>query len=337
MSWTSDKLLGFDLESTSPLPSEARPVSFALIHFDFGTVAKARTGLINPGVPIPEDTTAIHGISDEMVQERGGDLQRSVEGIVGALVEADVAGIPVVGMNLRYDLTVIDRLFREFNGGEGLYDIGWEGNVIDALVLDRAMDKYRKGKRNLTALCAHYGVTLTDAHSAAADTIASVEVVLAIASKYPEIAEAHPTELHISQVAWHRDWAEHFSEYRVGKGDSPLSPDEMEWPLPGGPQSLSDPPEAESPTQTVSAPPASVQPVPRTYPPESDPELATFDPQMLHATRLMVASFKAEEVDRILAERHVTADGEIAFRRDVLVRVLARARHEGDESALAMF
>ena len=231
MSWADGPMLGFDLETDSPVPTEARPVQFALIDLDFRQVTKERTGLINPERPIPPETTAIHHITDADVEERGGDLERSIDGIVGKLLEASLAAIPLVGANLKFDLTVIDTCHRLFNDGTGLEDLGWEGLVIDVLVIDRAMDRYRKGSRKLSALCTHYGVTQTDAHTAGGDVLAAAAVAWALADANPDLADMDLEELHASQVTWHREWVEHYSEYRVGKGEPPLESREFYWPL----------------------------------------------------------------------------------------------------------
>jgi DNA polymerase-3 subunit epsilon len=230
MTWANGRLVGFDLETTSPNPREAKPVSFALAFFEGRELTQGRAGLINPGVPIPPETTDIHGITDEMAQERGGDLQRSVEGLAAELVAASLTGMPVVGCNLRYDLTVIDTL-TQATTGESLWEMGWCGPAVDVLVIDRGVDKYRKGKRTLTALAAHYGVALLDAHSASADTTAAVLIAQALADKYPEVGKASLPELHLKQKKWHREWAEHYSEYRVKRGDEPLPESELEWPF----------------------------------------------------------------------------------------------------------
>jgi DNA polymerase-3 subunit epsilon len=232
MSWIEGKMLGFDLEATGPDPLTAVPVSFALVDVDFGQMGKMRHGLINPGMPIPPDSTKIHGITDEMVRERGGDLDRSVLGITEMLVKAAEQEIPVTGMNLRYDLTVIDRLLRE-SGGVGLREHGWDGYVLDIMVLDRGLDRYRKGRRTLSALCDHYGVEHGGAHAAIEDVIASIKVLAEISKRYPDIRQMDLQQLYEEQQEWHRDWAEHFSEYRVSQGDAPLPPAEHDWPLLG--------------------------------------------------------------------------------------------------------
>ena len=64
--------------------------------------------------------------------------------------------------------------------------------VLDPRVLDRHLDRYRKGRRTLTDLCAHYGVTLEGAHDAAADALAALEVVRALGRRFSHTAGAHP-------------------------------------------------------------------------------------------------------------------------------------------------
>ncbi len=58
------------------------------------------------------------------------------------------------------------------------------------------MDRYRRGKRNLEAVCAEYGVVLDGAHEAAADAQAAVLVACAIAERHRAVAALSPGELH---------------------------------------------------------------------------------------------------------------------------------------------
>ena len=229
MTWTTGPLLGIDLETTSPLPTEALPVSFALVNFDEGKVTGVRHALVNPGVPIPPEATAIHGITDADVQARGGGLEATAHGLLGSLLMASQSGRPVVGMNIRYDLGVLDALLRRLEGA-GLAELGFEGDLIDPLVLDRHCDRFRRGSRKLPNLCETYRVRLDDAHTAAADTVATVQVTLAIAQRYPEVAKAPAHDLYLLQRQWHREWAENYSEYLVNQGKDALPPAELEWP-----------------------------------------------------------------------------------------------------------
>lgn len=65
-------------------------------------------------------------------------------------------------MNARYDLSLLDRECRRY-AVESISELLGDAPapVIDPLVIDKHVDKYRKGKRALHALCAHYGVSST--------------------------------------------------------------------------------------------------------------------------------------------------------------------------------
>ncbi len=231
MTWAEGPALGFDLETTGPDPTTALPVSFALVWFNGGEITKRRYGLVDPGIEIPAETVAIHGITTEMVRERGGSLEKSVIGIAGEILAAGFAETPVIGCNLVYDLTVIDTCLRSFADGEGLTEIGWQGHAVDCLVLDRHVDRYRKGPRKLTDLCVQYGIALSDAHHAGADAEAAARVSFAIAGTYPEIGNADLDLLHHLQIGWQREWAREFSEYRVKRGEPALDEHEGDWPI----------------------------------------------------------------------------------------------------------
>ena len=234
MTWHDDKMLGLDLETTGPNPYEALPVSFALMPFPGPggeTTTRGRTGLVKPGVPIPSEATKVHGITDEMVAERGGDLFRFTEGVLGYLLDATRDGVPLVGMNLRYDLTVIDQLCRRFMR-HGLVELGWEGLVLDALVLDRHVDRYRKGSRKLPDLLEHYVPgSRMEAHNPAADVHAAYAIVLAITDRYAELRALDITEVHVIEQQAHHEWAVSYNKYLVEKGQDPLADTEYGWPL----------------------------------------------------------------------------------------------------------
>ena len=103
------------------------------------------------------------------------------------------------------------------------------GPVIDPLVLDRALDRYRRGSRKLTAACAHYGVRLDGAHDATFDALAAARVAWRIAQQYPDIAALHLDDLMTLQAGMHLEWATHFQAYLRGKGSTEVI--ETAWPL----------------------------------------------------------------------------------------------------------
>ena len=232
MNWSDSKLIGFDLETTGPDPMTARPVQFAFAWYNHRAVTQARHGLINPEMPIPPDSTAVHGITDADVAERGGNYTRSLDGILRTLLEASVNRTVLVGMNMSYDLTVIDQCVRAVDG-KGLRDHGWDGLCFDVLVADKHVDRYRKGSRKLSALAEVYGVEHHGAHTAMGDVLASVQVAFALSDRYTEISGATPEELHVLQRGWRREQSRSFSEYRVAKGEPALDESDGDWPIRG--------------------------------------------------------------------------------------------------------
>jgi DNA polymerase-3 subunit epsilon len=115
----------------------------------------------------------------------------------------------------------------------GLPERGFVAPVIDVLVLDRHVDRYRQGKRTLVELCATYGVVIDHAHDAVADAVAAMRVLGAICERYPEITGMSPADLHRAQVDWHLEWATSYDEWRRDRGMSPLDPRDFRWPFPG--------------------------------------------------------------------------------------------------------
>ena len=103
---------------------------------------------------------------------------------LAALADAAGRGLPIVAYNAAYDLTLLEREAARY----GIAPLPGPGPVIDPLVIDKAVDRYRRGKRTLTAAAEHYGVALPNAHDAGADAVAAGRVAQAIARAYPELA-----------------------------------------------------------------------------------------------------------------------------------------------------
>lgn len=230
-SWHLGQVLGFDLETTGVDRFTDVPVSFALVVAEAGEVVHRRTSLVDPGRAIPEGAVAIHGITNERARAEGRPLDESVEMLADVLVAAGERGIPVVGMKLDYDLTIIDVQCRRLDG-RGLADRGFARPVIDVLVLDRHYDRYRRGSRTLSALCAHYGVEIANAHDAVADAEATIRVLTSMCARYPEMCARTPAELHHAQTGWHRQWATSYDTWRRSKSMAGLEARDFDWPLP---------------------------------------------------------------------------------------------------------
>jgi DNA polymerase III subunit epsilon len=231
-SWSMRELLGFDLETTDTNPRTARPVSFAFVRTAADQVLFAQRELVDPGIKIPRGASAVHGITNRIINEQGGSvLDDAVTEIRTTLLASAAGGVPVVGMNIAYDLTIIDTLARQIDGA-GLVESGWAGPVVDVLVIDRALDTYRKGPRTLAALAETYDVPITTSHDAYADALASIDVFRAIVRRFPEAFEdLDAAQLHRAQVRWHREWADGYSAWLVSQGRRPLADAQFEWPL----------------------------------------------------------------------------------------------------------
>lgn len=108
-------------------------------------------------------------------------------------------------MNAPFDLTLLDRELKRHRASS---PAGCPGNtppcVLDPRVLDKHLDRYRKGRRTLTDLCELYGVVLNGAHDAAADAAASLELVRAVGRRFAtRLERLTPAEPHALHAVWH--------------------------------------------------------------------------------------------------------------------------------------
>lgn len=231
MGWRHGPMLGFDTETTGVDVDHDRIVSAALVRRD-GSGTHVRTWLLDPGVEIPEAASAIHGISTQRARDEGMDPRIALEQIAEELAAAFGAGVPVVAYNAAFDLCLLDAELRR-HGLPTLPDRLFRAArpVIDPLVLDRAEDRYRPGKRKLGDLCGLYGVVESGSlHSADVDVVATLDVLDALLSRFPHLADLSLDALHDRQVAAHRAWATEFNAWRADRGlDGPGA--SATWPV----------------------------------------------------------------------------------------------------------
>ncbi len=228
--WTTREVLGFDFETTGIDRFNDVPVSYALVTVVASEVVSIDAGLIDPGRDIPEDASNVHGISTERARAEGLPLREAMSKVADAVLAASARGVPLVGMRLDYDLTILDTQCTNLFG-QSLVARGWNGPVLDASVVDRHLDRYRPGRRTLGALCELYGIDIGNAHDASADAIASINVLIAMFARYGELRHAEPAILHETQKQWHQQWAVNFDEWRKSEGMEPLDPRDHVWPV----------------------------------------------------------------------------------------------------------
>lgn len=232
MAWYQELLIGFDLETTGTDPREARIVTGAVIEVRDGQVLGHREWLADPGVEIPADAVAVHGISNERAAAEGAPADQVADAIANVLTAYWRTGVPVVAYNAAFDLTLLSAELRR-HGLPSLSDrLGGldPAPVVDPYTVDRSVDRYRRGKRNLEAVCAEYGVPLESAHDASADALAAARLACAIAVRHPKVASLGPAELHRRQIEWYAEWAADFQSFLRRKGDTDAVVDGA-WPM----------------------------------------------------------------------------------------------------------
>ncbi len=194
-----------DTETSSPDPATAFLVSAALTDGRGG----ARTWLVDPGEKeIPAGAVAVHGVTTERARAEGRPAAECLEEITGALAEHLGRGHGLVVFNAPFDLTLLDAERRRHGLSPLAAALGRPpGPIVDPLVIDRAVEPYRRGRRTLGILCEYYGVPVTDAHTAEGDARATLALAVEIGARRPETAALLLPELHRRQVEWALEYA----------------------------------------------------------------------------------------------------------------------------------
>lgn len=133
-----------------------------------GTWIEWKSWIINPGVEIPQGAIDVHGITNEKAQAMGTDPEDTIFSILQAIDIYDRKGIPLAAYNAAFDFTILKSEAERY---------GWDFRaprfILDGYVIDKKLDPYRKGKRQLAVTAAHYGFNMTNAHDAQADCLAA--------------------------------------------------------------------------------------------------------------------------------------------------------------------
>jgi DNA polymerase III subunit epsilon len=238
MTWAPGPWLGVDTESSGVDPLTARIVTACVAYRSESDSGWTRAWLADAGHElIPEQATAIHGVTTERAHAEGQPVSDVAEEVRELLVKAWENGVPVVAMNAAYDLSLLNaELVRA-----GHRELSIDGPVLDPFVLDKMADQYRRGSRRLPDLCAHYNVAHTaaapgedrdaaaGAHDATADALAAVRVLWRIGQKYPDLAALSAQELHELQITAKAEQALSLTGYwrSIGKGETA----DGDWPI----------------------------------------------------------------------------------------------------------
>ncbi len=167
-------IIFFDLETTGVDVSKDRIVEICYIKVWPNGNEVSRTMRINPGIHIPEQSSAVHGIKDEDVKDCPlfKDVAKDIAN--------DFMGCDIAGFNSnRFDLPM---LAEEFLRAQVDIDLT-RHRAIDVQVIYHKLEQ-----RTLSAAYKFYcGAELVNAHSALADTRATYEILKAQLDHYPEV------------------------------------------------------------------------------------------------------------------------------------------------------
>ncbi len=167
-------LIVFDIEATGISPRADRIIELAAIRIDPTGEETEGYWLLNPEMPIPEESIAIHGITDDIVKDCPTFKQKALE-ILTFFGEADLAGFNAG----RFDIPM---LAEEFARAEIVFDAD-RRRLLDAQRIFHA-----KEPRDLSAALRFYcGEEHTDAHGAEADVRATLNVILGQFKRYADL------------------------------------------------------------------------------------------------------------------------------------------------------
>ena len=163
-----------DLESTGAAPYRDRIIEVAVIKVSPDGRKATFYRRVHPGIPIPQESFEIHGISDEDVA-REPEFRRIAPALAEFLQDCDLAGFNIQMFDVPMLRTEFERADVEFSMAGR--------RVIDAKTIYHAMEP-----RNLSAAHQFYcGEEFDDAHSAAADTLATYRVLIGQLRRYADL------------------------------------------------------------------------------------------------------------------------------------------------------
>ncbi|MBU2939499.1 3'-5' exonuclease [Lacinutrix sp. C3R15] len=164
----------FDLETTGVNISKDRIVEIAILKVYPDGKEESKTWLVNPEMPIPAEVTAIHGISDKDVADKPTFKELAKE-INTVIKDSDLGGFN----SNRFDIPLL---------AEEMLRAGVDFDMKNRVSVDVQTIFHKMEQRTLVAAYKFYcDKDLTDAHSAAADTNATFEVLKAQIEKYDSL------------------------------------------------------------------------------------------------------------------------------------------------------
>ncbi len=178
-----DNLIVLDLETTGTNVNEDRIVQIAVMHIKNNVeIVIAKSTIINPTIPIPEQATKIHGITDEMVKD-APKFSQIAKALLELIKDHDVLGYNSITFDVPMLLAEFERCGLE-----------WDTTKINLL---DACNIYKiKEARTLSDAVRFYCDRDHDqAHDALIDARATFEVFRSQQEKYADISQMNASEI----------------------------------------------------------------------------------------------------------------------------------------------
>lgn len=167
-------IIFFDLETTGVDVTHDRIVEISMIKVLPSGEEIEKTRRVNPGIPIPAEATAVHHITDADVANEPS-FRQIAKSLANEMVGCDIAGFN----SNRFDIPMLDQEFQR---------AGVKFDFTKARFVDVQTIFHKKEQRTLVAAYRFYcGKELDGAHSANADTRATLEVLKSQLDRYDDL------------------------------------------------------------------------------------------------------------------------------------------------------
>jgi DNA polymerase-3 subunit epsilon len=164
----------FDLETTGINVAKDRIVEIAVLKVFPNGNKESKTWLVNPEMPIPKEVIAVHGITDEKVANEP-NFKALAHQVYALIKDADLGGFN----SDRFDIPLL---------AEEMLRAGIDFDMKNRVSVDVQTIFHKMEKRTLGAAYQFYcQKKLENAHAAAADTLATYEVLLAQLDRYDSL------------------------------------------------------------------------------------------------------------------------------------------------------
>jgi DNA polymerase-3 subunit epsilon len=164
-----------DTETTGLDEAEGRIVELAIVVAEAGKVVAVHHWMLNPGMPIPEAATAVHGIRDQDVARAPSFADVAVE------VATALEGALPAAYNASFDRRFVEAEWARTGLSVRPPALDPATRWIDPYVWARLIQRYERGKKRLGDVAGRLGLSAAESHRATADAELALKVLFALA------------------------------------------------------------------------------------------------------------------------------------------------------------